>query len=232
MSRQLLRGRLGFFSLDTAGAGRALIGSEILRAMRRMHGMHVRHAAPPTQRAELRVGLRRVCAGLGAVCGVAGMQPFPHPCLTLPGQLMHEGGAGCRAALESDYVSSQLHHWIDLTFGYKLAGAAAVEAKNVQLAPAQLPAGSSHGSQLHHLGHVQLFFSPHPRRRRRAGGQGGAAPVAEEVGPPPELDMGMALRRVEATAGLIGGVAWPGSPRNAAPERAGMPRHEKHGGAS
>ena len=36
-----------------------------------------------------------------------------------------------RQALESDHVSSHLHEWIDLIFGYKQKGPAAEEAMNV-----------------------------------------------------------------------------------------------------
>ena len=35
-----------------------------------------------------------------------------------------------QAALECDYVSSHLHHWIDLIFGYKQQGEEAIKADN------------------------------------------------------------------------------------------------------
>lgn len=35
-----------------------------------------------------------------------------------------------RAALESDFVSKNLHHWIDLIFGYKQRGPEAEKANN------------------------------------------------------------------------------------------------------
>lgn len=79
-----------------------------------------------------------------------------------------------REALESDFVSQNVHQWIDLTFGVALAGEQAVAAKNVALGPAD-------GVRPQHVGRCQVFSAPHPPRNARvdaaAGGQTGAAVV-------------------------------------------------------
>ena len=63
-----------------------------------------------------------------------------------------------RNLLESDPVSSNLNYWIDIVFGYKLSGDAAIKAKNVYLSLVDghtAPCNS---------GIVQLFRSSHPKR--------------------------------------------------------------------
>ena len=82
-----------------------------------------------------------------------------------------------REALESEYVSRHLHHWIDLVFGHKQRGEAALEATNV------FHHLSYHGAKdletiddpverlatigiIHNFGQTphQVFQRPHPQR--------------------------------------------------------------------
>eukprot|EP00873_Tetraselmis_striata_P013323 jgi/Tetstr1/433587/TSEL_022853.t1 len=103
-----------------------------------------------------------------------------------------------RAALESEWVSSQLHHWVDLQFGWKMSGPAAVAAKNVVLSSQAAAAGlgpqplrGAHPGQ----GRFQIFRAPHPPRA--------AAPASADPAALRQLEDGVRF-------GCLAGGAAPG----------------------
>jgi hypothetical protein len=85
-----------------------------------------------------------------------------------------------RKALECEFVSQRIHHWIDLVWGYQQSGPEAEKADNVYQwdfyeSAYKTEAGSTAARRAEiqatmcHVGQVppQLFHAPHPARERR-----------------------------------------------------------------
>ncbi|TYZ60637.1 hypothetical protein PybrP1_004895 [[Pythium] brassicae (nom. inval.)] len=112
------------------------------------------------------------------VLAAAGSEPSarfgPSASVVLPNWALtpHDFVRQHRLALESDYVSEHLHHWIDLIFGFKQAGKPSVDAQNVYHVacyPERLNLDTLNvgvRSKLTQRGTVpiRLFRKPHPAR--------------------------------------------------------------------
>merc|ERR1719315_398835 len=93
-----------------------------------------------------------------------------------------------REALESDYVSANLHKWIDLIFGYRQQGDAAIESANVYhhlfyegnvdifSIDDPLQRNATIGF-INNFGQIpkQLFKRPHPAKKTTANTNGGSS---------------------------------------------------------
>ncbi|CAL5383977.1 unnamed protein product [Camellia sinensis] len=100
-------------------------------------------------------GIKQDGEPLGDVC----LPPWAKGC---PEEFINKN----REALESEYVSSNLHHWIDLVFGYKQRGKPAVEgAVDLETMEDELQR-SALEDQIANFGQtpIQIFRKKHPRR--------------------------------------------------------------------
>ncbi|KAA1125115.1 hypothetical protein PGTUg99_009635 [Puccinia graminis f. sp. tritici] len=86
-----------------------------------LSGQCIEHGCQPQNKAEVILGSRQEG---GAPIGDVELPPWAHGDPRLFVELHRE-------ALESDFVSANIHHWIDLIFGYKQRGQAALDAVNV-----------------------------------------------------------------------------------------------------